>query len=60
MFSFLKPKTSTLVREAAEKVLLLMAGPLRGGGAINEKIPLLEPIFFQRSIGHLSSRGEGG
>ena len=54
-----------LVREAAKKVLLLMAGPFRGGGikgqAIKEKKLFLEPFSnvptFQRQ---LSSRGEGG
>ena len=55
-----------MLREAAKKDLLLMAGPLRGGGlkgrAIKEKITFFNPFFptFRRSNVPTAIKLEGG
>ena len=55
--------TSHAVREAAKKVLLLMAGPLRGGGGKGQghlgKKSFLER-FFKRSNVPTAIKLEGG
>ena len=63
---YLKANISVRQTLPQKKVLLLMAGPLRGGGgvkdkAIKEKRTFLEPFSstFQNFNGHLARRGGG-
>ena len=71
-FAFLSAslkESSFLLREAAkkEKILLLMDGPLRGGGGVKGRAIKEKRIFFgtffsnvSKFLRLLSSRGEGG
>ena len=51
-----------ILREAAKNIVLLMAGPLRGGGVLDRAIKekKIWSLFFQRSIFSTAIKLEGG
>ena len=60
--SFINLNKCEKLREAAKKALLLMAGPLRGGGGVKGRAIKEKKLFstFPKFQGPLRSRGEGG